>query len=143
MKSGEYYADKYKNSYMNSAEVFARNSVAGRLQVGCVIVLNDGMMMHGWNGMPSGSETEVCEDNEGRTKPCVIHAEDNAMRKINTSMEVFYTENSVAFVTHAPCTNCAEQLSSFGISTVYYLNDYKSKDGVEVLLDAGINVIKM
>lgn len=128
---------------MKMAKVCAVSSVAGRLQVGCVILMNDLSLFHGWNGRPSGSDSEICECHDNKTLPDVIHAEDNAIRKVVNSFEVLHTRDSVAFVTHAPCVDCAQKLVDFGISKVYYGESYRCTSGVEVLLKSGVEVVKL
>jgi len=143
MKSGIHYSEKYKNMYMQVAEAHASLSTSDRLKVGCVIVLNDLSMFGGFNGMPSGSDSEICEDSQGKTKDCVIHSEINAINRVRNSMEVFYTDSSVIFITHSPCLPCATELQKFGIVTVYYREEYRCKSGINYLMDNGIKVIKM
>ena len=141
MKNAKHYAQKYKQMYMRMAETCAEESVATRLQVGCVILTDKLAVFHGFNGMPSGSSSEECEDNN-RTKPEVIHAEDNAIRKASQSLglNIYDASGSVAFITHAPCKGCAQKLIDFGISTVYYKVSYKCKGGIDLLTQAGIEV---
>ena len=62
MKPGSHYFDKYKHLYMEMAEAHAKCSKANKLKVGCVIVLNDLAVFGGINGMPSASDSEICED---------------------------------------------------------------------------------
>lgn len=133
MKSGAYYAEKYKKMYMEMAVAVSCISKCKRRQVGCVIVLDDGMVAHGVNGMPSGSDCETCEDESGATKPSVRHAEVAAMDKVFESKECANTDNSVAFVTCMPCENCAALMASFGVIKVFYLDDYHCEDGLREL----------
>lgn len=134
----DYYSKKYAHLYMSLAEQCAIQSVAERRKVGCVILLPCGALAHGWNGMPSGSESEICEI-DGITNPCVIHAEDNALRKVVGSD----TRGSVAFVTLSPCVPCAEKLIGAGVSRVVYRDDYRCMKGVELLRGKEVEVVKI
>ena len=65
------------------AEIWAKNSYCKRRQVGALLVKNNMIISDGYNGTPSGFEN-VCEEN-GVTKPYVLHAEANAISKIAKS----------------------------------------------------------
>jgi dCMP deaminase len=94
----------------------------------------------GYNGTPSGFEN-ICEDEEGKTKPYVLHAEANAITKVAKS-----TKNSAGatmYVTTSPCIECAKLIIQSGIKRVVYTDDYRSNDGIELLQKAGIEVCRI
>lgn len=128
---------KFIEAHMRAAEIYSQLSSAKKLQVGCVIVKNDTIIGIGYNGTPSGWDN-VCEDENFKTKPEVIHAESNALMKVARSTNS--TEGSVAFVTHAPCIHCSKLLYQAGIKEVYYRNEYRCLDGIEFLEKCGIGV---
>ena len=66
--------------YLRMAAVWAENSYCKRRQVGALIVKDQMIISDGYNGTPSGFEN-VCEDENNVTKPYVLHAEANALRK--------------------------------------------------------------
>ena len=140
--------DKFQKAHMRAAEVYAELSSARRLHVGCVIVKNDTIIGIGYNGMPSGwdnnCETETYIDDfhiEMVTKPEVIHAEANALAKVNKSTNS--SEGAHLFVTHAPCLDCAKQIYQAGISHVYYRNNYKSEVGLDFLQKCNLHIKKV
>lgn len=51
---------KFKESFMQTAEIFAELSSARRLHVGAIIVKDDRIISIGYNGMPSGWDND-CE----------------------------------------------------------------------------------
>ena len=122
---------------MDIAERTAQLSSAKRLQVGSIIVKDDRIISIGYNGMPPGW-TNVCEDENYKTKDEVIHAEANAIAKLAKSSES--GDGSVMFLTHAPCIDCAKQVFTAGIRKVIYKNDYRSDKGVVFLQQCGIGV---
>jgi dCMP deaminase len=130
---------------MNVAEEYSKLSSAKRLQVGCVIVKDDTIIGIGYNGMPSGW-SNVCEFEEGdelggyvlKTRPEVIHAEENAIAKIAKSTNS--SNGASLFVTHAPCIDCAKMIYQSGIHNVYYRNTYRSTDGIDFLNRCGVGV---
>ena len=60
--------------YLRMATIWAENSYCVRRQVGAILVKDDMIISDGYNGTPSGMEN-VCEDEDGLTKPYVLHAE--------------------------------------------------------------------
>ena len=137
---------KYIQSYMATAEIFAEQSSAKRLHVGAIIVKDDRIISIGYNGMPSGWDNN-CEDEikwpNGdikflTTKPEVLHAETNAIAKL--AKFDGSGSDSVLFVTHAPCLDCAKLVFQAGISSVYYRNSYRDSTGVDFLNKAGVKV---
>ena len=128
---------KFIKYYMDIAKRTAELSSAKRLQVGAIIVKNDRIVSIGYNGTPSGW-TNVCEDENYKTKPEVIHAEANAIAKLAKSTES--GEGAVMSLTHAPCMDCAKQVYTAGISKVYYKNSYRSTDGIDFLNKCKVEV---
>ena len=118
--------NKHAIAHMKVAFVYAELSYCKRKQVGCVIVKNDNIISHGYNGTPSGEEN-CCEDENGNSKANVIHAEDNALRKLVRSHES--SEGAYVFLTAAPCVRCAEKLTDARIKKVYYAETYSSVHG--------------
>ena len=76
--------EKFDQRYLEMAEIWARNSYCKRRQVGAILVKDRMIISDGYNGTPSGFEN-VCEDENGATKPYVLHAEANAITKVAKS----------------------------------------------------------
>lgn len=75
------------------------------------------------------------------TKNEVSHAEENCYSKM--LRQGVSANGGTLFLTHAPCINCSRQILNSGTKAVYYLNDYKSLDGVQFLIHNGVQVIKV
>lgn len=131
---------KYIDAHMKVAEVYAHLSTAKRLQVGCVVVKDNTIIGIGYNGMPSGWNN-VCEDENYKTRPEVLHAETNSLAKVSRSTNS--SEGASMFVTHAPCIDCAKMMHQAGIKEVFYRNTYRSEDGINFLQRCNINVEKV
>lgn len=131
---------KFEQAYMDVAERFAQLSSAKRAQVGAIIVKDNRIISIGYNGMPSGWDN-VCEE-DGKTKPEVLHAETNAIAKVARSPES--AEGATLFCTHLPCMDCAKLIYQGGISTVYYRNEYDAArgNGRKFLIASGVEVIQ-
>lgn len=84
---------------------------------------------------------DVCEDENGATKPYVLHAEANAITKVaksgNSSL------GATLYVTASPCIECSKLIIQAGIKRVVYKDEYRLTDGVDLLRKAGIKVEKI
>ena len=129
--------EKFDKAYLEMATVWARNSYCKRRQVGALIVKDRMIISDGYNGTPSGFEN-VCEDENGVTKPYVLHAEANAITKVAKSGNS--SEGATLYVTASPCVECAKLIIQGGIRRVVYKDSYRLNDGIELLQRAGIEV---
>ena len=120
------------------ARVWAENSYCKRRQVGALIVKENMIISDGYNGTPSGFEN-VCEDETGITKPYVLHAEANAITKVAASTN--NSQGATIYITASPCLECAKLIIQSGIKRVVYDDEYRLKDGIELLQRAGIEVL--
>jgi dCMP deaminase len=128
---------KYIDAHMRVAETYASLSSAKRLQVGAIVVKDNRVISIGYNGMPSGWDN-ICEDENYKTKPEVLHAETNAIAKLARSNESGL--DATMFITHAPCIDCAKLIYQSGISKVYYRHTYRETTGIDFLNKGGIEV---
>ncbi len=124
--------------YIRMAQIWAENSYCKRRQVGAIIVKDKMIISDGYNGTPSGFEN-ICEDDNGLTKPYVLHAEANAITKIARSGN--NSDGATLYVTSSPCIECAKLIIQAGIKRVVYSEEYRLKDGIELLKRAGIEVV--
>lgn len=132
--------DKFDSKYIQMAEIWAQNSYCKRRQVGALIVKERMIISDGFNGTPSGFEN-VCEDENGITKPYVLHAEANAITKVAKSGNS--SAGATLYVTAAPCLECSKLIIQAGIKRVVYKDEYRLTDGVDLLRKAGIAVEKI
>ena len=131
---------KFDDRYLEMAAIWAKNSYCKRRQVGALIVKAKMIISDGYNGTPSGFEN-VCEDENGATKPYVLHAEANAISKVAKSGNS--SEGSTLYVTASPCIECSKLIIQAGIKRVVYRDEYRLTDGVDLLRRAGIEVEKV
>ncbi|MBP6063958.1 MAG: dCMP deaminase family protein [Rikenellaceae bacterium] len=132
--------EQFDRSYLEMAEVWSKNSYCKRRQVGALLVKDRMIISDGYNGTPAGFEN-ICEDDEGHTKPYVLHAEANAITKVarsgNSSL------GATLYVTTAPCLECAKLIIQAGIVRLVYKEDYRVSDGIELLRRAGIEIVNI
>lgn len=124
--------------YIRMAQIWAENSYCNRRKVGALIVKDKMIISDGYNGTPSGFEN-ICEDDNGLTKPYVLHAEANAITKIACSNNS--SAGATMYVTTSPCIECAKLIIQAGIKRVIYSEKYRLEDGLDLLRRANIEVV--
>ena len=98
--------------YLRMAKVWSENSYCQRRQVGALIVKDKMIISDGYNGTPSGFEN-ICETEDGVTKPYVLHAEANAITKIARSNN--NADGATLYVTDSPCIECSKLIIQAGL----------------------------
>lgn len=116
---------------MEMAVAVSKLSKAVRAQVGCVVVKGSNVISMGYNGTPAGWHTNVCEDDSGKTKSEVLHAESNAIAK--TARSTQSCEGATLYVTLSPCVGCAKLIIQAGITEVFYKERYHNTEGLDLL----------
>jgi dCMP deaminase len=130
--------DQFDRRYLEMALIWAKNSYCKRRQVGALIVKDRMIISDGYNGTPEGFEN-VCEDENNKTKPYVLHAEANAITKVAKSNNS--SEGATLYITTSPCMECAKLIIQAGIRRVVFCDNYHKEDGIQLLKRAGIEVI--
>lgn len=116
---------------MGIARLVASRSYCNRLKVGAIIVKDGNVIAIGYNGTPSGWSNN-CEDDSGKTREEVLHAESNAIAKCARS--VSSSDGAHLYVTHSPCVSCAKLIMQAGITKVYYGQTYRDLRGIGMLI---------
>lgn len=154
-----------KDVFMGIAIQLSRLGTCPRKAVGAILVRDGRCIAWGYNGAPAG--LPHCEENnhgwqllpEYRRQydehdaedmentmlseyGCrnATHAEANALAF--AARQGISTDNSVLFVTVAPCDTCSKLLIAAGIRRVYYEEEYRDPAGVELLKLAGVGAVK-
>lgn len=133
--------DRMIKYYMEVAHHTAKLSRARRLQVGCVVIKDDAIISHGWNGTPKGFDNNCENENEDgslTTKNEVIHSEINAISKIAKSTHS--SDGAIMFLTHSPCYDCSKAIIQSGIKKVYFKTLYRNSDPINLLKKANVEV---
>ena len=129
--------EKIDKRYMRMAYVWAENSYCQRRQVGAILVKDRMIISDGFNGTPSGFEN-VCEDDDFKTKPYVLHAEANAITKVARSHN--NSEGATIYVTTSPCIECSKLIIQAGIKRVCFGEEYRDRSGLDFLLQNNIEI---
>lgn len=124
--------------YLRMARIWSENSYCKRRQVGAILVKDKMIISDGYNGTPSGFPN-ICENIEGVTLPYVLHAEANAITKVARSNNS--SEGSTLYVSTSPCMECSKLIIQAGIRRVVFSDLYRITDGIDLLRNAGIEVV--
>ena len=111
--------------YLRMARIWAENSYCVRRKVGALIV----------------KDKNICEDETGKTKSYVLHAEANAITKVAKSAN--NCDGSTLYITAAPCIECSKLIIQAGIRRVVYSDDYRSEEGLDLLRRVGIECVQI
>jgi dCMP deaminase len=136
---------KFDHALMHQAYIWANLSSAVRKKVGAVLARGTQPLMSSYNGLYAGSPDNKCEDEEGKTKSTVLHAEENIISLC--AKHGIKTEGATLYITCKPCDGCASKIIQAGISKVIYHEDYQSSskgssEGSDAFKLKGIELIK-
>ncbi len=122
--------------YMRMAEELAKRSTCARLQVGSVITTGDltQVLGIGYNGNARGLPNRCDSDQPGNCG--CIHSEQNALIKAGAQLP-----GKVMFVSASPCVMCAKMIINTNVARVYYREAYRDPAGLDVLRQAGVEVV--
>lgn len=126
--------------YLQMAKIWAENSYCKRRKVGALIVKERMIISDGYNGTPAGFEN-ICEDENFKTKPYVLHAEANAITKVAKSNNS--SEGATLYITASPCIECAKLIIQAGIIRVVFSELYTKNEGLKLLDRAGIEILHL
>jgi len=112
---------EFQQTYMRVAEAMATKSKDPSTQVGAVLVRpNMTVASLGFNGFPRRmfDDPDLLSNPARREEKlmCMVHAESNALRNSTDGN----TEGYHMVVTRHPCAPCALEISSSGITDVWY-----------------------
>lgn len=127
-------------TYLKMASEWSNNSCCKRKKVGALIVKDNMIISDGYNGTPSGFPND-CEDADGDTQWYVLHAEANAITKLAKSTQ--NSEGSTLYLTLSPCRDCCKLIIQSGIKRVIFKEDYRDLDGLKILREAGIALLRI
>ena len=145
--------DKWDKRFMELAYLVATWSSCFQenRHVGAVIVKDKRILATGYNGAPSQVESCVEKGECLRRKLNIpsgtrhelcyaVHAEQNAVcqaAKMGISLE-----GATLYVTHQPCTICTKIIINAGIKKVVYVEGYPDDFSLQILSEAGVEIVK-
>ena len=125
--------------WMKMAETISLRSHHPKWKVGAIIVTSDNtqVLSLGYNGNAAGLEN--CPDSMSPGKCGMIHAEINALLKLDYNNP----KEKKMYVTLSPCEMCAKAIVNSGVKTVIYKKSYRNSKGVNILRNSGIIIRKV
>lgn len=135
--------------YFKIAKAFSERSSCGRLNVGCVAVMDGRVICTGYNGALKNNRSKHCSEydlnkcNCDLSKPCEksIHAEANLIAF--SARNGISLNGSELYITHSPCKKCSELIIQSGIKAVYYLDEFRDTEGISFLSENKVKVLKL
>lgn len=136
--------------FMDIVDLIKDRSTCLRRHVGAIIVKEKRILASGYNGAPSGCKH--CEEvgclraqlnvpSGQRHELCrASHAEQNAI--VQAAMHGVSINESTIYVTDQPCVICSKLMINAGIKRVVFQGSYPDELSMELLTEAGIEVIK-
>lgn len=137
--------------FMSLARLVAGRSTCLRREVGAVLVRDRRVLATGYNGAPSGLPhcAEVGCLRERRKVPSGerhelcrgLHAEQNVI--IQAARHGIAIREATLYTTSRPCSICTRMIINAGITKIFYCDGYEDKLAKELLLEAGIPVVRL
>ncbi len=123
-----------------------------RRKVGAIIVKDKRILTTGYNGAPRGVKScleigkcmrqELGVPSGQRHEICrALHAEQNAI--IQAAYHGVQIAGSDIYSTTQPCVLCAKMLINAGIKKIYYYEEYPDELALELLKEAGVELIRL
>ena len=126
----------------------APRSSCVQAQQAALLIKDNRIISFGYNGPPAG--TINCID-EGGEESCGkdsngscflgVHAEQNAIGY--AARNGIQTEGCIIYCTQSPCISCAKLIVASGINIFFYLEDYRLRDGLDFLMAANVQTLKI
>lgn len=136
--------------FMEMCGVVAKRSTCLRHHFGAIIVKDKMILSTGYNGAPrnmphcldigclrnemgieSGTRHEICR---------AVHAEQNAI--LQCALHGVSCEGATIYTNGSPCMICGKMILNAGIKRVVYDMDYPDKLSLDMLSQAGVEVVR-
>lgn len=136
--------------FMDMLEVVKTRSTCIRRQVGAIIVKDHKIISTGYNGAPKGLKhctKDTCirlknniKSGERHELCRATHAEQNAI--ISAATMGVSVGGADIYITDSPCILCSKMLINAGIKRIVYKGNYPDEFSMELLKEAGVEVVK-
>ena len=130
---------RYDTYYIDLAYRTSLLSYDSRIKVGSVIVKDGQLVSQGWNGVPAGMDNNT-RDEDGVTKPEVIHSEANALMKL--AKNGGGSNGATLYCTHSPCFECAKLILQAGVKRVVYSEVY-CENSLRFMKERGLILVEL
>lgn len=124
--------DSRQKMLVGMLKVVEGRSKCSRAQVGCIIAREGRVLSIGYNGGISGGEDCLCGDASTIWDGIgCLHAEANAIAW--AAKEGIAVGGAEMYCSLSPCVSCAKLILNAGIKKLYYVDYYRSLDGLKLL----------
>ncbi|HBY67639.1 MAG TPA: hypothetical protein DEG69_07735 [Flavobacteriaceae bacterium] len=126
--------------YSEIVKSISKLSAASTMIVGCMAIKKDfsKMASYGYNGSYPGAEvyeqTGTVEESLEKGQSGLIHAEINMIAKFQEPDP----ENYIVILTLSPCKDCTKVLCTAGFKHVYWLEQYRCTDHLDIFDKCGV-----
>lgn len=123
------------DQFMQIAKIIAQSSKCVSMSVGALIVNDNRIISHGYNGTPPGATncrdlfTCRCPEHTAWSLNHEVHAEMNAI--IWAAKRGTAIEGSTVYCTHEPCPNCLKHLLASGVEKCIFEEVYYNEQPVD------------
>jgi dCMP deaminase len=149
-----------EETLLEIATTVSKRGTCSRAQNGAVIADSKGVVLStGYNGSLSGMEhcDHECDCGIGMLdtvashhSDCPAHPSNGCTIAVHAEANSIYfaarngnsTLGAVIYCTMEPCVKCAEAIVQSGISKVVYSKEYRIHDGLNLLKQAGVEIVK-
>jgi dCMP deaminase len=141
----------WEDYFLKITELVASRSTCLRRKVGAILVRDRRILATGYNGAPAGLnhclEVGCLRADRGvpagqRHELCrAIHAEQNAI--IQAARHGVSPVGATLYCTHQPCVICTKMLINSGVCRIIYLEGYPDELSMELLEEAGVELVKV
>lgn len=136
-------------NHITSAKSAALKSIANKRKVGAFIITTEHITCSGYNHMSYMLDSDQCENIDGDSYECVIHAEQHAILKaLKDGLDL--TDGEI-YCTYSPCMNCCKLIVESGLKKLVYIEEHKSNFNTpeikygyspkSYLQDAGVEIL--
>jgi dCMP deaminase len=141
----------WEEYFSDITKLVSTRSTCTRRKVGAILVRNKRVLTTGYNGaptgvshcldvgclrdkmdIPSGQRHELCRG---------LHAEQNAI--IQAATHGISVDGADLYCTNLPCIICTKMIINAGIKKVYYLAGYADDLSLDMLTEAGVELVNL
>ena len=136
--------------FMDIAHFVATRSTCLRRHVGAIVVKDKRILSTGYNGAPSGLthclevgclREELNVPSGERHELCrALHAEQNSI--IQAAVHGVAIKGATLYATNQPCIICSKMIINAGIVRVVYDSGYPDEMSLQILGEAGIELVR-
>lgn len=138
----KHYRPSWDDYFMAITKIIASRGTCDRLYTGAVLVKDNRIISTGYNGSPAGLPHCHTAGHLYEEGHCVrtIHGEHNALLQVAIQGGTS-TMGATLYTKYSPCIHCTKYIIACGIKRVVVGKIYRNEQAVEMLRQAGVEVV--